>query len=357
MNGQTSDWADVEAGVPQGSILGPLLFLVYINDLPEDLKSNAKLFADDTSIFSVVKDVNSSFNELSNDLSSINKWASQWKMQFNPDPNKSASEVIFSRRLKNTLHPTIKFNNLPVVPQTSTKHLGMILDCKLDFSIHIDDKISKANKGIGMIKKLQSELSRKTLMNIYKSFVRPHLDYGNIIYDKPNVGSFINKLESVQYNAGLAITGAIRGTSKERLYQELGFEYLEKRRWYRRMCLFWKIVNGLAPSYLSKLLPANQVSRNPSRQNRYISFPKNTNYFANSFFPYCTDKWNEIDPAIKDIKSFSLFKKALLEFIRPTAAHVFDVSDHPGLKLLTRLRLGLSHLNEHKFRHNYQGRI
>ena len=230
----------------------------------------------------------------------------------------------------------------------------MILDCKLDFNLHIDDKISKANKGIGMIKKLQSELDRKTLINVYKSFIRPHLDYGDIIYDKPNVESFINKLETVQYNAGLAITGAIRGTSKERLYQELGFEYLEKRRWYRRMCLFWKIVNGFVPSYLAKLLPTKQASRNPIRQNRYVSFSKSTNYFANSFFPYCTDKWNELDPAIKNIKTLPLFKKALLEFIRPSAAHVFDVSDHSGLKLLSRLRLRLSHLNEHKFRHNFR---
>ena len=235
--------------------------------------------------------------------------------------------MIFSHKLKHCPHPPVKLNNLPVVSQTATKHLGMILDNRLDFNLHINEKISKANKGIGMIKKLQSELPRKTFINIYKSFVRPHLDYGDIIYDKP-VDNFINKLESVQYNAGLAITGGIRGTSKERLYQELGFEYLEKRRWFRRMCLFWKIVNGLAPSYLSNLLPAIQLSRNPNRQNLYASFSKNTNYFANSFFPYCTDKWNSLDPAIKNIETLSLFKKALLQFIRPSAAEVFNVSDY-----------------------------
>ena len=354
LNGQTSDWAEVKAGVPQGSVLGPLLFLVYINDLPDGLKSNAKLFADDTSIFSVVNDANVSYNQLNSDLLQINSWAFQWKMLFNPDPNKSATEVIFSHRREQYPHLSVKFNNSLVVSQASTKHLGMILDSKLDFNFHLNEKIALANKGIGMIKKLQSDLSRKTLINIYKSFVRPHLDYGDIIYDKPNVDSFINKLESVQYNAGLAITGGIRGTSKERLYQELGFEYLEKRRWYRRMCLFWKIINGFAPSYLSKLLPEKQPLRNPNRQDHYVSFSKNTNYYANSFFPYCTDKWNSLDPAIKDIKTLPLFKKALLEFIRPSAAHVFDVIDHSGLKLLTRVRLKLSHLNEHKFRHNFR---
>ena len=92
LNGQHSSWKDVTAGVPQGSILGPLLFLVYINDLSNGLKSNPKLLAADTSLFSVIHDVNSS----QIDLDKINKWAYQWKMSFNPDPSKKAQEVIFS---------------------------------------------------------------------------------------------------------------------------------------------------------------------------------------------------------------------------------------------------------------------
>ena len=87
LNGQTSSWRPVLAGVPQGSILGPLLFLIYINDLPDELKSSAKLFADDTSLFSIVKDENESANALSYDLSQISKWAFNWKMLFNPDPS------------------------------------------------------------------------------------------------------------------------------------------------------------------------------------------------------------------------------------------------------------------------------
>ena len=98
LNGQNSAWPPVLADVPQGSILGPLLFLIYINDLPNGLKANAELFADDTSVFAIVKDKQESAHILNNDLLTISKWAFNWKMLFNPDPKKPAQEVIFSRK-------------------------------------------------------------------------------------------------------------------------------------------------------------------------------------------------------------------------------------------------------------------
>ena len=101
LNGQFSSWADVDAGVPQGSILGPLQFLIYINDLTNDLSSSAKLFADDTSLFSVAFNVDATAKELNDDLAKVQDWeALQWKMSFNPDISKQAQEVIFSRKLK-----------------------------------------------------------------------------------------------------------------------------------------------------------------------------------------------------------------------------------------------------------------
>ena len=100
LTGETFSWADVNAGVPQGSILCPLLFLIYINDLADGLSWNAKLFADDTLFFSIVYNANTTAKELNNDLVKISSWAYQWKMSFNPDPNKQAQEVIFNRKTK-----------------------------------------------------------------------------------------------------------------------------------------------------------------------------------------------------------------------------------------------------------------
>ena len=101
---------------------------------------------------------------------------------------------------------------------------------------HINEKIKKVNKGISIIKNLNLQLPLSSLITIHKYFVRPHLYYGDIIYDQPNNASLSDKIESVQYNAALAITGAIKGTSKEKLYQELGLESLKDRRWFGHHC-------------------------------------------------------------------------------------------------------------------------
>ena len=140
-NGQNSSWTNDHAGVLQGSILGPLLFLIYINDLSDNLTNNAKRFADDT-LFSVVHDVNTSAKKLNNDLKKVNDWAFQWKMSFNPDPNKQAQEVIFSRKSKRSTHSPLVFSNNNVSQTYSQKHLGVILDFILTFTEHLNNVLA-----------------------------------------------------------------------------------------------------------------------------------------------------------------------------------------------------------------------
>ena len=111
LNGQLSSWPNIETGVPQGSILGPLLFSIYINDLSDGLTTNARLFADDVSLFFVVDNINLSATNLNSDLTKINDWANQWKMTFNLDPNKQAQEVIFSGKINKITHPPLNFKN------------------------------------------------------------------------------------------------------------------------------------------------------------------------------------------------------------------------------------------------------
>ena len=321
LNGQHSSWSDILAGVPQGSILGPLLFLIYINDLADGLQCNPKLFADDTSLFSTVYDINEATNSLNNDLVKITQWAYQWKMSFNPDISKQAHEVIFSRKRSIVTHPPLNFNGIPVAQTNSQKHLGMQLDRKLNFEEYLSKVESKVNKTKSIIRKLQNVLPRSALITIYKSFIRPHLDYGDIINDKAFNEYFHAKLESLQYNATLAITGAIRGSSSEKVYEELGLETLKSRRWYRKLSLWYKVLKNESPSYLFNTVPNSTAQRQTTNSGITPTFFAKHDYFKNSFFPSAIP-------------------------ITPL-----------GIKFLTRLRIGFSHLKEHKFRHNFQDSI
>ena len=133
LNGSYSDYSIIESGVPQGSVLGPLLFLIYINDLERNIKSNIKFFADDTMLFSIVKDPTVSAADMNHDLDLICQWAHQWKMEFNPDPTKQATEVLFSCKKSSPRHPQLIFNGTAVARSNDQKHLGVILDPKLSF--------------------------------------------------------------------------------------------------------------------------------------------------------------------------------------------------------------------------------
>ena len=200
-------------------------------------------------------------------------------------------------------------------------------------------------KGIGLLRKLWSILTRTSLLTIYKSFIRPHLDYGDIVYDQPSNDAFSNKLETVRYNAALAIMRAVKGTSREKLYQELGLEYLHQRRWMRRFCLFYKVVSTKLPAFIYDTIPP--VSQSQRHPNTFNSISCRTEYFKNSFLPYVIGEWNKLNPEIQRCGSYNIFWKSILIFIRPSASKVYIINVAIDIKLITRLRLGFSHLREH----------
>ena len=123
-------------------------------------------------------------------------------MSFNPDPSKQTQEVIFSRKINKVYHPPLLFNNSTVQQISSQKHLGIYLDEELTFKYHVNEKIRKANRGIGVIRKLDNILPRSALLTIYRSFIRPHLDYGDVINNQPENESFSSKILLCQYHGG-----------------------------------------------------------------------------------------------------------------------------------------------------------
>ena len=203
------------------------------------------------------------------------------------------------------------------------------------------------------MKKLSQFLSRKSLLTIYKSFVRSILDYADIIYDKPLNESFKKKIELAQYNAVLIITGAIKGTFRDKIYQEVGLESLADRRWSWKIIFFHKIILGLQPSYLQNNLTPYDNERpyltRYATQKSITTFRGRSKGFESSFFPYCAKEWGNLSEKLRNIDSIKTFQLSILNFVRPRENSIFAVHDINGLKLPTRLRLNFSHLNEHKF--------
>ena len=155
-------------------------------------------------------------------------------------------------------------------------------------------------------------LSRSSLLTIYKSFVRPYLDYGDVIYEQPNNCSLLDKIE---FNNVLTITSTIRGTLKEKFYQELELESLRNRRWLRRKSYLYKNISTRSPPYLHELILPLQ------RSHRYSGCFKTlrcrTELFRNSLLPFTINEWNRCDSDIKKSDSYTIFPKKLLAFIRP----------------------------------------
>ena len=210
-----------------------------------------------------------------------------------------------------------------------------MFDPKLNFDLHWKGKFSITNNRIALLKKLGHSITRKPLLSIYKTFSRPHLDYCDVIYDKPHNEKFTDTVESFQYNVALAITGAIKGTSKEKLYNELGLEYLKDRRWVPRLCLFHKIYNLKSPKYLYNLIPSVDRFYNTRNNTNVPSFNCRAEYFKNSFFPNVITEWNKLDINIKSMTSYTAFKNALLSFIRQKNVDTFGIHNPIGLQLLT----------------------
>ena len=156
-------------------------------------------------------------------------------------------------------HPHLVFINANLSQSKSQKHLGIILDSKLTYEDHHKMVLSKTNTTIVLLSKLQNLLPRETSITIYTASVRPHLNHGDLPNDQAFNASSHEKLESIQYNACLALAGTIRGTSKGKLYQELGLESFQLRRWYKEFCFFYKIFKNKSPAHLLNLIPVRDT--------------------------------------------------------------------------------------------------
>ena len=190
------------SGVPKGSVLGPLLFLIHINDAPDEINSLCKIFADDTSLFSKVYDIHKSASKLNDDLERQGIGLISRKCSLIQIPTNRLMKLFYlKKQVQITYH--IHLSNLTIMTFLNVPHqkyLGIVLDSKLNSNVHVDQKIKKCNRIIGLVRLLSITLPWNALLTIYQSFVRPHFNYGDISHDKPNHENFQNKLEIFRTN-------------------------------------------------------------------------------------------------------------------------------------------------------------
>lgn len=349
INGKESDWGLIPAGVPQGSVLGPLLFLVYINDISAVTQANISLFADDTCLYVDSCDNVSNTRILQRDLESLENWANQWLITFSPEKTKS---------MNLTLNPQESDNNTPLyLSQTPLdevhhyKHLGLYFSENLKWNQHIKYIVEKAGKRINVMNQLRLKLDRKTLETIYVAFVRPILEYGDVVFDNCTA-ECKQILESLQKRAGKIVTGAIRGTPSDLLYAELNWKPLEVRRSNHKIIFFSKIVHKTAPPYLQYHQPTSVHERthyNLRSQNNLTPYPARTNIFSESFFPAATRLWNNLDDEIKQISDPN-YLKSILEKNSEAQNPYYYLGHRKFQIIMSRLRMLCSDLSDHLHR-------
>jgi hypothetical protein len=238
IEGEYSNWVKVTSGVRQGRVLGPILFLIYINDLPDAVNSFVKNFADDTKLYNTANS-DEDCEKLQNSINDTSVWANLWQLPFNADKCK----VIHFGRNNPETNYTIP-NSSGTVQNLTTideeKDLGVFFDKKLTFNNHINHCVKKANQMLGLIKRNFTALDPYSFTQLYKALVRSHLEYGNVIW-RPHYRKDILKLEKIQKRATKCIKSISHLTYEERL-KFLKLPTLEYRRARGDMIQTYKII-------------------------------------------------------------------------------------------------------------------
>lgn len=346
LGGEESTEQMINAGVPQGSILGPLLFLIFINDIVETVENPMFLFADDSSLMKVFNDIDIAAASINRDLQHLTNWANNWRVTFNVQ--KTVFMIITKKTT--TYHPEIKMNNTNLTQVYSERYLGMIINSNMSWKPHIDLITSKSSKRLGPMFKMSYKLPRSALSKYYISFIRPILEYGSVIYDSCT-GNEARSLELVQRRAALLSTGGFKRTPSTLLLKEVGWERLADRRKKAKLVLLYKILHNHTPAYLHALIPeqVQNLTRYSLRNPTAYRIPHSrTAYMSNSFIPSSLKQWNSLDESLRNSLTLNTFKSRLKALKNPLCK-LYSLAPHPAGRYLTQMRLGLSKLKSHLF--------
>ena len=350
VKGDKSSFKVVSAGVPQGSVLGPLLFLIYINDIVENINSVIKLFADDTSLSLALNNPALRAETLNHDLQTIENWGKAWKVKF----NENKTELLNYIQGSNYCQP-LTFGNSNLTNVKQHKHLGVILQDNFKWDSHVKAIITKVNMLISCLSSFKYRLGRLALETLYRSFIMPHFDYADTVWDSCS-DTLSNTLEELHLQALRIISGSVRGTSHQKLYEETGFCSLKERRKRHKLTTLKKLTLGLGPNYLLDLLPPLVAATNPYPRRRphdRVVPVHRTEVYRRSFFPSTTALWNDLPLSIQATTSINVFKRHFTNFDSVVPPYYY-VGERCEQIIHCRLRLRMSNLNEDLFNRHLQ---
>jgi hypothetical protein len=311
INEKTSGWKDVISGIPQGSVIGPILFVLYINDMPSTLTSPCYLFADDTKLYRTIKD-DSSIHKLQQDLDTLGKWSEKWLLKFHPTKcismsigNKTKPGYNYKLNIVNEEH------SLQWVQEE--KDIGVIIDDNLNFDTHINTKINKANSILGLIRRSYKYLDNETFIPLYKAMVRTQFDYASIIWN-PYTAKHRDAIEGVQRRATKQLPNMSTLEYCDRL-RKLGLPTLAYRRHRGDMIEAYKIMSNKYDEAVCKNVFAmrDNTQRPGLRGHNYtIIHERNKNAKRKHFFTQrIINTWNSLPHNLVNAPSLNIFKNSL----------------------------------------------
>lgn len=310
INNNLSSSCVVRSGVPQGSVLGPLLFLIYINDIANNITSTIRLFADDCIIYRQIT-CTDDVAILQSDLNTLAKWCHTWKMEINTDKTKVMS---FSSN-PNTPLNRYMLCSLDIKRTFSFKYLGVIFTPDLNWAMHIEHVTNKALKKLGFLKRRLYLANHETRLRAYTSLIRATLDYASIIWN-PHTAILSDCIESIQNKAARFILHSYSPyQSVSALKQILNLPELNTRRKFFRLTFFHSLYHGITPFSCAHIFPAHYVSNRTDHARKVSSIFARTKKYQNSPFVLSVTEWNELPSEIAMINDPSAFQSVLRTFL------------------------------------------
>lgn len=310
LEGCPSNWLPVTSGVPQGSVLGPLLFLIYIDDIGIGINSSVRLFADDLIMYSEVLN-NTHCTAFQQDLDKLYNWSLKWEMNFNIDK----CHITQITLCKNSIKNVYKLGSFILPYCNSFKYLGVTVSSDLKFKSHINNISTKASNTLNFVRRNLYFCNQEYKTKAYTSLVRPILEYASPAWD-PHSDVDIYCLKKVQNRASRFVSNTYGyNTSVTALQKKLGWPSLEERRKVARLCEFFKIVKGTSPVPANDLSKLNRLSRSSSDGLNFAIMYSRTNIRKFSFFPRTIVDWNLLPYNIKSLTSIDSFHSSVTQHI------------------------------------------